>query len=493
MNLLGKQYVEYDGGHFMRKKIIGFVLLLIVASTIFSPSNVYASAIDETITTHLGTTNMSISVRSLEDGKIIYQNNGDVGIKPASTLKLLTAASALDILGENYRFKTQLYYDGEIKDHVLYGNIYVKGGGDPTLQEENFKTFANALKRAGITTISGNLYGDDTLFIGPQLTPGIAKDDESYYYAARTSALTMSPDDDYDSGTIFVQVNASVNGNIPSVEIKPNLSGMIIVNNATTVSANEKDTLEIYREYNTNQVVITGQIPVGNSTKEWIALQDPTINTLHSVRIVLKDSGISFTSNSSIERKAVPSNATLLYTKQSIPLKKIMIPFLKLSNNSIADILVKSMGNEEFGVGSLEHGLQAVNDYGRGIGLQMEQWVFEDGSGMSHKNKITANELTSLLYLVRNEPFYPIFYDSLPIGGIPDRIVGGSLRERFNTPDLKNRVVAKTGYISGVYALSGYFKANTGKQYAFTILTQNQQSIKLSSIDEVVKTFISSY
>src|SRR5690606_10595450 len=112
---------------------------------------------------------MSVSVRSLEDGKIMYQNNGDVGIKPASTLKLLTAASALDILGENYRFKTQLYYDGEIKDNVLHGNIYVKGGGDPTLQEENFKTFANALKRAGITTISGNLYGDDTLFIGPQL------------------------------------------------------------------------------------------------------------------------------------------------------------------------------------------------------------------------------------------------------------------------------------------------------------------------------------
>lgn len=477
----------------MKKKIIGFVLLLLVASNILSLNKIYASIIDEAIMTHLGSTNMSVSVRSLEDGTIIYQNNGDVGIKPASTLKLLTAASALEILGENYRFTTELFYNGEIKDNVLYGDIHVKGGGDPTLQEENFKTFANALKRAGITTISGNLYGDDTLFIGPQLTPGIAKEDESYYYAARTSALTMSPDDDYDSGTIFIEVNASQVGKGPKIDIQPNLSGMVIVNNAVTVSTSEKNTIEIFREYNTNQVVITGQIPMGNTEKEWIALQDPTINTLHAIKTVLKESGISFTSNSAIERKAVPSNAILLYTKQSIPLKKIMIPFLKLSNNSIADILVKTMGTNQFGVGSLEHGLQAVRDYGRGIGLQMNQWTFEDGSGMSHNNKITANELTSLLYLVRDEPYYPSFYDSLPIGGIPDRLVGGSLRERFNTLYLKNRVVAKTGYISGVYTLAGYFTAKSGKQYAFTILTQNQQTIKLSSIDEVVKTFIDGY
>ena len=85
------------------------------------------------------------------------------------------------------------------------------------------------------------------------------------------------------------------------------------------------------------------------------------------------------------------------------------------------------------------------------------------------------------------------FYNSLPIGGEPDRLVGGSLRERFNTPFLMNRVVAKTGYISGVYTLAGYFTAKSGKQYIFSILTQNQNTIKLSSIDQVVKTLIETY
>ena len=86
------------------------------------------------------------------------------------------------------------------------------------------------------------------------------------------------------------------------------------------------------------------------------------------------------------------------FTQKIIPLKQIMVPFLKLSNNGIADIFVKMMGKEEFGVGSAEHGLQVVKDYGTKIGLEMDQWTFEDGSGMSHNNKITANQL--LIYYI---------------------------------------------------------------------------------------------
>ncbi len=474
------------------KRIILLILLLSIITSYF-PYKIQATTLDDVIEFQLGTKDFSISLRSLDTGTIIYEKHGDVGIKPASTLKLLTAASALDTLGENYRFTTELYYDGDVIDQKLIGNIYIKGGGDPTLQEENFKTFASALKRAGISTISGNLYGDDGMFIGSQLTPGIAQHDESYYYAARVSALTMSPDDDYDASTILVHVQANGVGKSPVIQTEPNMSGMQILNKALTTKATEKNTIKIYREYNTNQIVITGQIPVGNTTKEWISLHDPTINTLHAIKHVLKESGITFSANSSIGRKSLPGDAILLYTKKSIPLKKIMIPFLKLSNNSIADILVKTMAKERYGVGSLEHGLQIMNDYGRKLGLEMDQWAFEDGSGMSHKNRITANQLTNLLYVVKSESFYPIFYKSIPIGGRKDRLVGGSLRERFNTNSLMNRVVAKTGYISGVYTLAGYLTANSGKQYGFTILTQNQNTVKLSSIDHVVKTFIENY
>nr|WP_106779954.1 D-alanyl-D-alanine carboxypeptidase/D-alanyl-D-alanine-endopeptidase [Lysinibacillus timonensis] len=477
----------------MKKKILIVSLLFSLISNVFFVHLPSASTLEEIILSQLGSSNISVSLRSMEEGNVIYEKNGDVGIKPASTLKLLTATTALHELGENYRFTTKLFITGEIQNSVLHGDIYIQGGGDPTLQEDNFDTFAFVLKRAGIESIAGNIYGDDTEFVGPQLTPGIAKHDESYYYAARTSALTMSPDDDYDAGTLIVNVKANSLGKSPIISVEPDLSGMKLINQAKTVPSNEKNTINIYRQHNTNKIFIIGNLPQGSSIKEWVTLVDPTINTLYAVKSILKQNGISTSKYSTVERKIVPSDAKLIYTKKSIPLKKLMVPFLKLSNNSFADILVKTMGKQVYGVGSLEHGLLVMNGYGQQLGLEMDHWMFEDGSGMSHKNKVTANQLTELLFTVRDKPYYGVFFNSLPIGGQPDRLIGGSLRERFNTNILKNRVVAKTGHISGVYTLSGYIKANSGKQYAFSIMTQNQTSIKLKSIDEIVKAMIEKY
>ncbi|PKC52040.1 hypothetical protein RhiirA1_482394 [Rhizophagus irregularis] len=194
----------------MKKKIISILFLLTFFNYFLLTDTPFASKIEETIYSKFGTSNFSISLRSMDSGKLVFEKAGDFGIKPASTLKLLTAASALEMLGEDYRFITEVYMDGKINGNVLEGDLYIKGGGDPTLQEENFISMANALKRLGVESVSGSLYGDDFNFIGSQLTPGISTHDETYYYASRTSALTMSPDDDYDAGTIIVKWNGSV-------------------------------------------------------------------------------------------------------------------------------------------------------------------------------------------------------------------------------------------------------------------------------------------
>lgn len=477
----------------MKKKIISILFLLTFFNYLLLTDTPSASKIEETIYSKFGTSNFSISLRSMDSGKLVFEKAGDFGIKPASTLKLLTAASALEMLGEDYRFITEVYMDGKINGNVLEGDLYIKGGGDPTLQEENFISMANALKRLGVESVSGSLYGDDFNFIGSQLTPGISTHDETYYYASRTSALTMSPDDDYDAGTIIVKVIANTVGKTPTIEVEPNFSGMEVLNQAKTVGATEKNTIEIYRQNNSNKIVITGNIPTGKTKKEWISLYDPTLNTLYAIKNTFKENGIAFTSSSKVNRKLVPNHATLIYTKKSMPLEQVMIPFLKLSNNSIANILVKTMGYEVYGIGSLEHGLQVMKDYSKRVGLQTNRWYFEDGSGMSHQNKVTANEMTNLLYKLSSEPYYSVIYNSLPVGGHPDRLVGGSLRERFKSTFQSNRVFAKTGHISGVYSLSGYLKAKSGKYYAFTILSQNQSSIKLQAIDEVVQQFIETY
>lgn len=471
------------------------VLSIIVVLLLTFPSQFVQAAtpIETTVQTQLGNENISVSLREINSGKMLFEKNGDIAMKPASTLKLLTASAALEMLGSDYRFQTTLYIDGEIEGNTLNGDVYIKGGGDPTLQKKDFALMASILKFNGIHQINGSLFGDDSLFLGDQLTPGIAKEDESYYFAARTSALTMSPDNDYDAGTILIHVNATNAGAKPAVTVEPSTSGMIINNQAMTVNKNQQNTIEILRQYGTNQVTITGNIPFGTTFKDWVTLFDPTINTLHAIKETFEQNGLAFTQSSKLDRKLIPKKAKSLYTKHSLPLESLMYPFLKFSNNSMADIFIKTIGNEFNGKGDTNEGLNALEEYGISIGLNMDNWILQDGSGMSHANKVTANELTLLLIKMRNNPAYKIIHSSLPIGGQTERSIGGSLKNRFNEEKYRNRVIAKTGHISGVYTLAGYLEANSGRTYAFAIMTQNQSSIRLNAIDEVVKRMIIEY
>lgn len=472
------------------KKLMQIFLVLILFISL--PLTTNAHVLDQAVTKNLGKSNTSVSLRSLTTGNILYEHNGQALMKPASTLKLLTGSAALHVLGKDYTFTTDLYIDGDIIDGTLYGDVYIKGGGDPTLQQQDFLTFAKVLKRYGIRQVQGHLYGDDSAFSGSVLTPGIVKQDETEYYAARISALTMSPNADYDAGTVIVQVTGNTVKKAPSFTVLPNTSGMKFVNQARTGAKTSKNTLSVKRKYGSSTVVITGNIPQGSTVKKWVTLQDPTMNTLHAIRTTWQTAALNVT-NPSVGRKTVPATARKIYTKESLPLHKLYPVFMKLSNNSIADILVKTMGREIHGIGTTENGVAVLRDYVASLGLNVSQWRFEDGSGMSHVNRVSANELTALLTTMRQQAIYSSFYQGLPIGGQPSRLVGGSLRTRFDTNALRGRVVAKTGSITSVYTLSGYVTAKSGRQYAFAIMTDNKNAQAIKQIDRLVESIIQNY
>jgi len=471
------------------------IQVLIVFIFLFASSTAEASSnLNSLVEKTLGNGNVSVTVQSMKTGVKVLDYKGDIPRQPASNLKLLSGQAALSLLGENYRFQTQVYTDGKIVGNVLKGNVYLKGFGDPSLMYVHLKMIGTALKNKGIKKIEGHILGDDTYFTGSQLSPGIQKYEESYYYAARTSSLSLSPNEDFDAGTFIVEAFATKVGQKATYKVTPHIGNMKIINNSKTVAKNSKNTITIKRKYNTNEIVISGQIPVGRKAKEWVTVKDPTLYTLAVARAAFQHVGIQLSKGSWYWRQAVKPEYTLLHTHQSRTLKAMFPQFMKLSNNTMADTFVKTIGAEFAGEGSLESGIYVIKEYLQENGMNTNHMKMVDGSGLSSKNKVSTNDLASFLLKASKTKNFTTttFYNSLPVGGQNNRLIGGTLKERFKGP-YTNRVYAKTGYIDGVYTLSGYVKTRVGNQYVFSIMTEYNTSSKIRQIDNFVKMLVDFY
>src|SRR5699024_3161373 len=134
-----------------------------------------------------------VSIRSGETGELLYSHFGETRLRPASNMKILTSIAALETLGADHRFTTEVLVDGELDGNVLEGNVYIKGYGDPTLLPEDLDQFAKDLKAYGIQTITGNIFADDSWYDDVRLSQDLNWSDESNYTGTQVSALTLSP------------------------------------------------------------------------------------------------------------------------------------------------------------------------------------------------------------------------------------------------------------------------------------------------------------
>lgn len=434
-----------------------------------------------------------ISLRSADSGKILYEHFGDVRLRPASNMKLLTAAAALETLGENYRFTTEVLTDGKVNGHNLKGNLYLKGKGDPTLLKEDFDQIANGLKEKGIKKINGNLVGDDTWYDNVRLSQDLIWTDETEYYGAQVSALTLSPNTDYDTGTVIVEVSpASKVGKPAEWKLTPQTNYVNIINNAVTVAKDGKQKITIQRQHGTNTIIVEGTIPVGGgSSKEWMSVWEPTGYVLDVFKQSLKEKGIQYTGK--VQMAKTPEKAMLLLEKKSKSLKEILIPFMKLSNNGHAEMLTKEMGRVVYGEGSWDKGLEVINNTIAKLGVNTKTLQLQDGSGMSHLTLIPANELSQLLFDAQNKSWFKSYLTSLPVAGDSERFVGGTLRNRMKVPPAKGNVIAKTGSLTGVSTLSGYATTKDGERIIFSILNNNFVASGITSIEDQIATAIANY
>ncbi|MCF6469139.1 D-alanyl-D-alanine carboxypeptidase/D-alanyl-D-alanine-endopeptidase [Nonomuraea sp. MG754425] len=416
-----------------------------------------------------------VVVKSARTGEELYATDAGKLLLPASNTKLFTSTAAVETLGLDYRFPTTVLNTGRKAGSVLAGDLVLRGTGDPTMLAEDYDALAAEVAASGVKVVTGKLVADDTWFDAQRLGNDWSWDDETAYYAAPISALTASPDRDYDAGSVIVAVAAD--GDKVKVSTTPETDYLKIVNKATVGA--ETDVL-IERQHGTRTVVITGT--VADPYQEWVAVDDPTAYASALFRASLARHGVKVLGQT--VTGATPSGAKELAAHESMTLGELLVPFMKLSNNIHAEILTKAMGRKASGQGTWSAGLKVSTDFAKANGVQVIN--MRDGSGLSRRDGFSPGSIVQLLSAVRTKPWFTTWYDALPIAGNADRFTGGTLRSRMRGTPAENNVHAKTGSLTGVTALSGYVTGADGEPLIFSIMLNQYLSGSPKDIEDKI-------
>lgn len=444
-----------------------------------------ASDIDEILADpRLDGSQASVVVADAGTGDVLYDHNGENRLMPASNQKLFTSAAAMGILGPGYRFSTTVESDARQSGRILAGNLYLRGTGDPTMLAEDYEALADEIAAAGIQRVHGAVVADDTWFDDVRLGLGWDWDDEPYYYSAQISALTVSPDTDYDAGTVIVEVDPGRRAGEPAkVTMIPENSHVEIVNDAVTTEAGTGRSISIERAHGSSQIRVSGTIATdGAQLRQWRSVWEPTELAAHLFLHALESRGVQV--RAGLTHGATPADARVLASHESMPLSELLIPFMKLSNNGHAEVLVKAIGRQMANAGTWDAGLTAMLDVLKGWGVNTDAVASADGSGLSRRNWIPAEELVALLHGVQDEPWFDTWYASMPVAGVEERFVGGTLRFRMDGTAAEGNVRAKTGSLTGATALSGYVTTADGEDLVFAIIMNNYLSSQPRDLED---------
>jgi D-alanyl-D-alanine carboxypeptidase/D-alanyl-D-alanine-endopeptidase (penicillin-binding protein 4) len=405
-------------------------------------------------------------------GRLVFGRNADRLFTPASNTKLVVTATAAALLGPTATVTTSVYGDGPIVGSTLAGNLVIYGRGDPTWTKrcyaldtlsvgacradpfEPLRILVSALRRRGLERIAGAVIGDGSFFEPMLVHPTWENDDLVYGYGAPVSALGFS------ENAVVATITSGRPGESAVIELVPDIGGLTIENRVTTVDSGTTS-IEWRRSADGATAIASGTIQFGaEPERDQLAVVDPNRFAALALTRVLADSGIAVlggiaTTTDSIAFAAA-RRASPLAEVASRPLGDWLFPILNVSQNWVAEMLLKQLG-ARFGTGgSWSAGIEVERRFLiDSVGLDSTQFVIQDGSGLSAKNGISPLAFARLLSFMRRHPDYQAFAAGIPRSGLP-----GSLRSRFRDTPIAERVRAKTGSIGQVNSLSGYLDAS---------------------------------
>ncbi|MEL6251421.1 MAG: D-alanyl-D-alanine carboxypeptidase/D-alanyl-D-alanine-endopeptidase [Bacteroidota bacterium] len=457
------------------------LVLFWIPSLLFSQNSAIQSAINTlNRDPDMRSANWSFTVLDLSSGRTIASHNPHSSLSTASSLKAITTASALAILGPNYRYETFIEHDGSLEGSILEGNLYFRGSGDPSLGSDRFgedlamdkvlNRWALKLKDMGIREIRGMIIGDAQIF-STQLTPDEwAWEDIGNYYGAGVSGLNLHENLYY----LDLKPGPSVGSATQVIRTRPAMN-ITFENELRTAGSRTGDNAYIFGAPYTRIRYIRGTIPAGRSVFTIKgSIPDPTQFAAERLKMALEKCGIIVEGGASsvryerLQGRYRESRRNVLLSHNSPRMSDIVYHTNMKSVNLFAEALARAIAVHNGKFGGNEEAVDEIMNYWAAKGIDTRGMNMRDGSGLSPGNAVSTYQMASILRYASRQNYFETFEKSLPMAG-----KSGSLRSMMRGTVAEGRVRAKSGYIAGVRSYTGYVRTQSGQHWAFSMISNN--------------------
>jgi len=426
-------------------------------------------------------TNWGVLVVEPLTGDTIYSHGAGKLFMPASNQKILTGATALAQLGPEYRFTTDFVSSAPVVDSVLRGDLVVFGRGDPSVSDammgdamKPLRAAAESLWARGVREIAGALVKGGNAF--PDTTVGFGWEWDDFETTSGAAVDELFFNEGFARVTVFggARPGDSVRVRTAPARTVPVVLANFVTDAATGSTAAGERQARAPLQWTTDMrgarpvVHLAGSVGPGDSLSAQVALRDPASAWLDAFAEALRERGIRVRGNVIRAPVATVPDRPRLFSLSSPPLREILPPFLKPSQNQIGELLFHALGLERTGVGSADSGRRVVERQLVAWGADTAGFAVRDGSGLTRHDYVTPETIVKVLDAMRTHESFRVFYDALPVAG-----VDGTIAARMRGTPAQGNVHAKTGTVDKARSLSGYVTTADGRVLLFSILCNN--------------------
>ena len=424
---------------------------------------------------------LSAYVVNIDNNEVILSWNSSAPKNPASVMKILTTAVALDKLGPAYQWHTDFYFSGTLENEVLDGDLIIKGFGDPYLTSEKIWGMLRNLRKRGIRNITGDLLLDDSYFSHPNYVPGAFDNEPLRTYNVGPNALM------FNFKAIQFDVEADIRNNTVNIIQDPKLENLSVINKLIPIEGDCEGFqrgLRMVPNKAFNQLTFMGTFP---DTCEDFSLYRSMLShneyTYALFKNIWHQVGGELSGNwRNIEFE--PLDAPF-FSHDSETLSHVIGNINKHSNNVMTRNLLLTLAAERYPLPATQKkGRMVINEWLKDKSLSRVGFDYDNGAGLSRHSRLTTEQVVEVLLDTYKSPFMPEFMASLSLSGLD-----GTMLERFVDDKLTGKLHVKTGMIDHVSSMAGYLYSKNGKRYAFAII-QNFDDIHRGYGEEVQETLI---